>query len=45
MTAAQALGRQEERSRSTRLRVLEATIDCLVERGWSGTTTTVMAQR
>ncbi len=45
VTAAQALGRQEERSRSTRLRVLEATIDCLVERGWSGTTTTVMAQR
>ena len=37
--------RQEERSRSTRLRVLEATVDCLVERGWSGTTTTVVAER
>jgi AcrR family transcriptional regulator len=38
-------GRQEERSRSTRLRVLAAAIDCLVERGWSGTTTTLVAER
>jgi AcrR family transcriptional regulator len=38
-------GRQEERSRSTRRRVLEATVDCLVERGWSGTTTTLVAER
>jgi AcrR family transcriptional regulator len=45
VTAIQAGGRQEERSRSTRLRVLEATIDCLVERGWSGTTTTLVAER
>ena len=37
--------RQEERSRSTRQRVLEATIDCLVEHGWSGTTTTLVAER
>ena len=37
--------RQEDRSRSTRLRVLEAAVDCLVERGWSGTTTTVVAER
>jgi AcrR family transcriptional regulator len=37
--------RQEERSRSTRLRVLEATVECLVERGWSGTTTTLVAER
>jgi AcrR family transcriptional regulator len=37
--------RQEERSRSTRLRVLEATVECLVELGWSGTTTTVVAER
>jgi len=42
---AQGTSRQEERSRSTRLRVLEAALDCLVERGWSGTTTTVVAER
>lgn len=29
----------------TRTRLLEATVDCLVERGWSGTTTTVIAER
>jgi AcrR family transcriptional regulator len=40
-----APGRQEERSRSTRLRLLDATVACLVERGWSGTTTTLVAQR
>lgn len=38
-------GRQEERSRSTRLRLLDATVACLVERGWSGTTTTLVAER
>jgi AcrR family transcriptional regulator len=37
--------RQQQRSRSTRHRLLDATIDCLVERGWSGTTTTVVADR
>ncbi len=26
-------------------RLLEATVDCLVERGWAGTTTTVIAER
>ncbi|MDG4791282.1 TetR/AcrR family transcriptional regulator [Micromonospora sp. WMMD1102] len=36
---------QRERSRATQARVLEATVDCLVERGWSGTTTTVVAAR
>lgn len=34
---------QQERSRATRARLLEATVECLVERGWSGTTTTVVA--
>lgn len=44
--AAPAPGRtQEERSRSTRSRVLAATVDCLVDLGWSGTTTTVVAER
>jgi AcrR family transcriptional regulator len=36
---------QQERSRVTRQRLLEATLDCLVEHGWSGTTTTVIAEK
>lgn len=36
---------QQERSRATRQRLLAATVDCLVEYGWSGTTTTVVATR
>jgi AcrR family transcriptional regulator len=38
-------GVQQERSRVTRQRLLEATVECLVEYGWSGTTTTVIAER
>jgi AcrR family transcriptional regulator len=36
---------QQERSRATQRRLLEATVDCLVERGWSGTTTTLIANK
>ena len=36
---------QEERSRVMRQRLLEATVDCLVEVGWSGTSTTLVSQR
>jgi AcrR family transcriptional regulator len=36
---------QTERTRAMRHRLLEATIDCLVEHGWSGTSTTVVSQR
>ena len=36
---------QTERTRAMRQRLLEATIDCLVERGWSGTSTTLVSQR
>lgn len=36
---------QQERSRVTRHRLLEATVECLVEHGWAGTTTTVIAER
>ena len=36
---------QGERSRAMRLRLMEATVECLVELGWSGTTTTVVSQR
>lgn len=36
---------QQERSRATQGRLLEATVECLVEHGWSGTTTTLVAGR
>jgi AcrR family transcriptional regulator len=36
---------QQERSRATQARLLEATVECLVEYGWSSTTTTVVAAR
>lgn len=37
--------RQADRSRETRRKLMEATVDCLVERGWSGTTTVLVAER
>jgi AcrR family transcriptional regulator len=36
---------QEQRSRAMRQRLLEATVECLVEVGWSGTSTTLVSQR
>ena len=36
---------QEERTRAMRQRLLEATVECLVERGWSGTSTTLVSKR
>ena len=36
---------QEERTRAMRLRLMEATVECLVERGWSGTSTTLVSER
>ena len=36
---------QQERSRVTQQRLLDATVDCLVEHGWAGTTTTLIAER
>jgi AcrR family transcriptional regulator len=36
---------QQERSRATQQRLLEATVDCLFKYGWSGATTTVIAER
>jgi AcrR family transcriptional regulator len=36
---------QQDRSRATQQRVLTAAIDCLVEHGWAGTTTTLIAER
>ncbi|WP_265443305.1 TetR/AcrR family transcriptional regulator [Flexivirga meconopsidis] len=36
---------QPERTRVMRARLMQATIDCLVERGWAGTTTTLVSER
>jgi AcrR family transcriptional regulator len=36
---------QQDRSRATRQRLLEAALECLVEYGWAGTTTTVVAEK
>lgn len=43
--ATQARVPQEERTRAMRLRLMEATVDSLVEVGWAGTTTTVVSRR
>jgi AcrR family transcriptional regulator len=37
--------RQADRSAATRGRLLDAAVVCLVEHGWAGTTTTVVAER
>ena len=44
-TSAPARVPQGERSRAMRQRLLEATIECLVEHGWSGTSTTLVSRR
>jgi AcrR family transcriptional regulator len=36
---------QQDRSRATRRRLLEAAVDCLAELGWNGSTVTVVAER
>ncbi|MBF0660406.1 MULTISPECIES: TetR/AcrR family transcriptional regulator [unclassified Rhodococcus (in: high G+C Gram-positive bacteria)] len=36
---------KQDRSRATRLRLLESTIDCLAEFGWAATTVGVVAER
>jgi AcrR family transcriptional regulator len=36
---------QEERTRVMRARLLDATVDCLVERGFAGTSTTLVSER
>lgn len=35
---------KQERSRVTQQRLLDATVECLIRYGWSGTTTTVVAE-
>ena len=36
---------QQDRSRATRKRLLEAAIECLAELGWTGTTVAIVAER
>lgn len=36
---------QAERSAQTQARLIDATIRCLIERGYSGTTTTAVCER
>lgn len=36
---------QEERTRAMRARLLEATVDCLIDHGFSGTSTTLVSER
>jgi AcrR family transcriptional regulator len=43
--AAPVLGSKARRSAATKARLLDATIDCLVELGWSGTSTTEIVRR
>ncbi|GDY28818.1 TetR/AcrR family transcriptional regulator [Gandjariella thermophila] len=43
--AAETRQRQVDRSRETRRKLMTATVECLVERGWAGTTTTLVAER
>lgn len=45
MTTAAARVPQEERTRAMRARLMDATVELLVERGFSGTTTTLVSQR
>jgi AcrR family transcriptional regulator len=47
VVAAEAAPRepQQDRSRATRQRLLEAAIECLAEHGWAGSTVAVVAER
>jgi len=45
MTHVEAREPQQDRSRATRARLLEAAIDCLAEHGWTATTVAVVAER
>ena len=45
MTTAASRVPQEQRTRAMRQRLLEACVECLVESGWSGTSTTLVSQR
>lgn len=36
---------QQERSRTTRRRLIDAAVECLAERGWNGTTVALIAER
>ncbi|MFC8454028.1 TetR family transcriptional regulator, partial [Kitasatospora sp. NPDC057223] len=44
-THAAARAPQQDRSRATRRRLLEAAVECLAEVGWNGSTVSVVAER
>ena len=44
-TGGSAPVRQQDRSRLTQRRLLDATVECLIEVGWAATTTTLVAER
>ncbi|MER5867598.1 TetR/AcrR family transcriptional regulator [Kitasatospora sp. NPDC002040] len=45
MTTQSARTPQQDRSRATRRRLLEAAVECLAELGWNGSTVAVVAER
>lgn len=45
MTTATPRQTQADRSRDTRLKLMQAVVDCLVDVGWAGTTTTLVSER
>lgn len=45
MTTATPRQTQADRSRDTRLKLMRAVVDCLVDVGWAGTTTTLVSER
>jgi len=45
MTGVTLRAPQQDRSRATRQRLLEAAVECLAELGWTGTTVAVVAER
>ncbi|RCW45912.1 TetR family transcriptional regulator [Halopolyspora algeriensis] len=45
MTETAAREPQQDRSRATRRRLLEAAVECLAEHGWTSTTVSVVAER
>lgn len=45
MTGTAARQPQQDRSRATRQRLLEAAVECLAEHGWTNTTVAVVAER
>ncbi|MFF3172653.1 TetR/AcrR family transcriptional regulator [Streptomyces sp. NPDC057900] len=45
VTQGRSAGPKQDRSRATRMRLLEAAVSCLAEHGWAGSTVSVVAER